>query len=109
MSLFVSDLVINFESISWPFLWVLIILLFVIFFVVNAIIDDSPQRASHASHLGGGVCSLFPSLLLLPNLRNKRLKALQRQITEGGGPAEGATTKCAPADLAAAPGTPTHA
>lgn len=109
MGLFVADLVINFESISWPFLRVLIILLFVIFFVVNAIIDDSPQRVSHASHLGGLVCGLFPSLLFLPNLRNKRLKALQRQITEGGGPAEGATTKCAPADLAAAPGTPTHA
>lgn len=96
MGLFVADLVINFESISWPFLRILIILLFVIFFVVNAIIDDSPQRVSHASHLGGLVCGLFPSLLFLPNLRNKRLKALQRQITEGGGPAEGATTKCAP-------------
>ena len=96
MGLFVADLVINFESISWPFLRVLIILLFVIFFVVNAIIDDSPQRVSHASHIGGLVCGLFPSLLFLPNLRNKRLKALQRQIAEGGGPAEGATTKCAP-------------
>lgn len=96
MGLFVADLVINFESIAWPFLRILIILLFVIFFVVNAIIDDSPQRVSHASHIGGLVCGLFPSLLFLPNLRNKRLKALQRQVAEGGGPAEGATTKCAP-------------
>lgn len=103
MGLFVADLMINFESISWPFLRVLIILLFVVFFVANAIIDSSPQRVSHASHIGGLVCGLFPSLLFLPNLRNKRLKALQRQINEGAGPAEGATTKCA-----LAPPSPCH-
>jgi membrane associated rhomboid family serine protease len=82
MGLFVADLVINFESISWPFVRVLIILLFTLFFVANAVMDSSVQRVSHASHIGGLICGLFPSLLFLPNLRDKRVKAIRRQQQE---------------------------
>ena len=96
MGLFVADLVVNFESISWPFLRVLCIVLFVVFFIVNALSDDSSPRVSHASHVGGLVCGLFPSLLFLPNLRNKRIRALKRQMETGEGPASGATVQCAP-------------
>ena len=45
MGLFVADLVVNFESISWPFLRVLCIVLFVVFFIVNALSDDSSPHA----------------------------------------------------------------
>lgn len=96
MGLFVADLVVNFESISWPFVRVLCIVLFVGFFIVNAVSDRSSPRVSHASHVGGLACGLFPSLLFLPNIRNKRIRALKRQIGTGAGPAEGATVKYEP-------------
>jgi Rhomboid family len=96
MGLFVADLVVNFESISWPILRVLCILLFVVFFVLNTLSEDSNARVSHASHIGGAVCGLFPSLLFLPNIRNKRIRALKRQIGTGEGPASGANLQYAP-------------
>lgn len=94
MGLFVADLVVNFESISWPFARVLCILLFIVFFVVNAITDTNSPNVSHESHVGGVICGLFPSLLFLPNIRNKRVKALQQQVEDGEGPAAGVTAKC---------------
>jgi membrane associated rhomboid family serine protease len=94
MGLFAADLIVNFESISWPFARVLCIVLFIVFFIVNAVTDQTTPNVSHQSHIGGAICGLFPSLLFLPNLRNKRVKALQQQVEDGEGPAAGATTKC---------------
>jgi Rhomboid family len=87
MGLFIADLIVNFESISWPFVRVLTILLFIVFFVANALIErngssGNARNVSHASHIGGLICGLFPSMLFLPNLRDKRLRAVQRQLQE---------------------------
>jgi membrane associated rhomboid family serine protease len=92
MGLFVADLIINFESIAWPFLRAFTIVLFLIFFVVNAIVENNRNRGqvSHASHIGGLICGIFPSLLFLPNLKDKRLAAVQRELRAQGA---GATTQ----------------
>lgn len=93
MGLFIADLIVNFESISWPIARVACIVLFIVFFVVNAFTDDNSPNVSHESHVGGLICGLFPSLLFLPNIRNKRVKALQQQVVDGEGPATGVTAK----------------
>jgi membrane associated rhomboid family serine protease len=95
MGFFVADLIINFESIAWPFVRAFAIILILIFFVVNAIVENSRQggQVSHASHIGGLICGIFPSLLFLPNLKDKRLAAVRREMQAQG---TGATTqRCA--------------
>jgi membrane associated rhomboid family serine protease len=85
MGLFIADLVVNFESISWPLARAAVIGILIVFFVVNAVIAHNGANAgtvSNASHVGGLICGLFPSLLFLPNLRDRRLKAAKRELQE---------------------------
>ena len=83
MGFFVADLIVNFESIAWPFVRAFTILVFLIFFVINAVVErSSKSNVSHASHIGGLICGLFPSMLFLPNLRDRRLAAARRQEQE---------------------------
>jgi hypothetical protein len=97
MGLFVADLIVNFESIAWPFVRAFVIVLFLVFFVVNAIIENNRSGSvSHASHVGGLICGIFPSMLFLPNLKDKRLAALRRQLqTRSTGTAEASPRRCA--------------
>ena len=99
MGLFVADLIVNFESIAWPFVRAFTIVLFLAFFVVNAVLENNRQRGqvSHASHIGGLICGIFPSLLFLPNLRDKRLAAVRRELRSQNA---GATTRrCGPSSV----------
>ena len=79
MGFFIADLIVNFESIAWPFLRAATIVVFLIFFIVNAVVQNA-GNVSHASHVGGLVCGLFPSMLFLPNLKDRRLAAVRRQL-----------------------------
>ena len=92
--LFLADLVVNFESTSRLLMRFLCVVLFTEFFIVNVAIEGSTQGVSHASHVGGLVCGLFPSLLFLPNIRNKRIRALKKHLDNRLGPAADATSMC---------------
>lgn len=94
--LFMANLIVNFETTSRLLVRFLCVTLFTVFFIVNAVIDNGSQGVSHASHIGGLVCGLFPSLLFLPNIRNKRIRALHHQIDKTLGPAAGATSLYVP-------------
>ena len=97
--MFVADLVVNFESTSRLALRFLCVVVFAACFIVSLALEGGSQGVSHASHVGGLGCGLFPSLLFLPNIRNKRIRALKHHIDQRLGPAAGATSMCAPPPL----------
>lgn len=63
--LFIADMMLNFESIQYPFLRGLGIAGFLLFFLISVATEGS--GVSHLSHLGGLISGLFPSFLFLPN------------------------------------------
>ena len=84
MGLFIADVMLNFESISRPFLRIVFIAVFLVFFAVTVFTDKSRTNVSHFSHLGGLLCGLFPSFVFLPNVTNRRYRAVQSAIADNG-------------------------
>lgn len=99
---FIADLIVNFETITRPLLRLLMTVIFFAFFVITLV--TGPSSVSHWSHIGGLICGIFPSFLFLPNIKDKRWKAVQRALTRHGAqddalPADsaGLAQQCAPA------------
>lgn len=76
---FIADLIVNFETITRPLLRLLMTVVFFVFFVITLV--TGPSSVSHWSHIGGLVCGIFPSFLFLPNIKDRRWKAVQRALT----------------------------
>eukprot|EP00854_Cymbomonas_tetramitiformis_P001449 gene1449-2071_t len=66
VGLFFADMVLNFETLKRPLLRALSIVIFSIYFVLTV---TTESNTSHLSHVGGFLCGLFPSFLVLPNFR----------------------------------------
>ncbi|GMH32318.1 hypothetical protein BSKO_00152 [Bryopsis sp. KO-2023] len=72
MGLFVADMVLNIETVSFPILRGLFILLMVILNIYTILTSEG---TSNISHLGGFVAGLFPSFIFLPNLKWEKYEA----------------------------------
>mmetsp|Transcript_63826 Transcript_63826/g.201930 ORF Transcript_63826/g.201930 Transcript_63826/m.201930 type:complete len:215 (-) Transcript_63826:61-705(-) len=67
--LFIADIMLNFETIERPLIRIVIISVFMIFFGLSIFTE---KDTSHMSHIGGLFCGLFPSFLVLPNMKAER-------------------------------------
>ncbi|KAK3252000.1 hypothetical protein CYMTET_38690 [Cymbomonas tetramitiformis] len=73
VGLFFADMVLNFETLKRPLLRALSIVIFSIYFVLTV---TTESNTSHLSHVGGFLCGLFPSFLVLPNFRAEKWEAM---------------------------------
>ncbi|KAL0024178.1 hypothetical protein WJX77_004493 [Trebouxia sp. C0004] len=78
MGLYVADMVLNFKSLSFPWLRLIWIGATLAYFLVASITQGQGSYISYWAHLGGFVCGLFPSFFFLPNLKDKRWQAASK-------------------------------
>ncbi|KAL0024121.1 hypothetical protein WJX79_010211 [Trebouxia sp. C0005] len=78
MGLYVADMVLNFKSLSFPWLRLIWIGATLAYFLVASITQGQGAYVSYWAHLGGFVCGLFPSFFFLPNLKDKRWRAASK-------------------------------
>lgn len=72
MGLFIADMALNFETVSFPILRGFFILLMVILNIWTILTSED---TSNISHLGGFLAGLFPSFIFLPNLKWEKYEA----------------------------------
>lgn len=88
MGLFVADAILNFESITRPWLRIAVMMAFVVFFVFTMFASRDGVSVSHFSHIGGLLCGLFPSVIFMPNVKRCRWEmatglSMQLGLSEG--------------------------
>lgn len=73
MGLFVADMILNIEHVSFPILRTLFLILMLVLFVFTLLTEGN---TSHVSHVGGFLAGLFPSFIFLPNLKYAKWEAI---------------------------------
>lgn len=73
LGLFVADMVLNFEQVSFPILRTFFLLLMLGLFIYTVLTEGN---TSHVSHVGGFLAGLFPSFIFLPNLQYAKWEAI---------------------------------
>eukprot|EP00195_Chlamydomonas_chlamydogama_P009647 CAMPEP_0202898498 /NCGR_PEP_ID=MMETSP1392-20130828/7012_1 /ASSEMBLY_ACC=CAM_ASM_000868 /TAXON_ID=225041 /ORGANISM="Chlamydomonas chlamydogama, Strain SAG 11-48b" /LENGTH=1047 /DNA_ID=CAMNT_0049584449 /DNA_START=381 /DNA_END=3524 /DNA_ORIENTATION=+ len=79
IGLYLADILLNFESMSLPWLRVAAMVVALLFMVIMQVTDSALLHStSHASHVGGALTGAFAALLFLPNIKDRRWRALKR-------------------------------
>ncbi|GMH32174.1 hypothetical protein BSKO_00008 [Bryopsis sp. KO-2023] len=77
MGFFIADSVKNFESITRPMLRLTIVIGFALFFLFTVFGSQKESYVSHYSHVGGLLCGLMASFLIIPNLKQQNRQVAQ--------------------------------
>ncbi|KAG1665637.1 hypothetical protein FOA52_011231 [Chlamydomonas sp. UWO 241] len=79
VGLFIADVCLNYESLVLPWLRLGAALGLLVLSVVLQVSDVLVSaNVSYASHVGGGLTGLFAAMLFLPNLMDRRWRALEK-------------------------------
>ncbi|CAD7698391.1 unnamed protein product [Ostreobium quekettii] len=73
LGLFVADMVLNFEQVTFPILRIFFLLLMLAMTFITLFQEGN---TSHLSHAGGFLAGLFPSFVFLPNLHQAKWEAI---------------------------------
>ncbi|CAD7695058.1 unnamed protein product [Ostreobium quekettii] len=73
LGLFVADMLLNFESVTFPILRIFFLLLMLSLTIITLFQEGN---TSHLSHAGGFLAGLFPSFVFLPNLHKTKFEAV---------------------------------
>ncbi|GAX85096.1 hypothetical protein CEUSTIGMA_g12516.t1 [Chlamydomonas eustigma] len=81
LGLYLSDIALNFESLSLPWLRLGTLIVALTFLITTQVTFlGSHASVSNFSHIGGGLTGLCLAPFFLPNLKDRRWRALQKQV-----------------------------